>query len=417
MQAQNMKANQRHILHGKKIILGVSGSIAAYKSAFLTRLLIKAGAEVKVVLTPDATEFVTPLTLATLSKNPVHSDFTEDPDQGTWSNHVDLGLWGDLLIIAPATANTLSKMVTGACDNFLMAVFLSARCEVLVAPAMDLDMFSHVSTQNNLAELKKRGIGIIEPEEGELASGLSGKGRMAEPENIFSALEHHFLQKAPLYGKKVLITAGPTHEAIDAVRFIGNHSSGKMGFHLARVMAEAGAEVQLVAGPVSLDTPHPAVSRTNVTSAAEMLKACLKFSAQSDIIVMAAAVADYRPSKPVNQKIKKSDNTLTIALEPTTDILAELGANKPPHQLLIGFALETDNEIEHAKSKRERKNLDLIVLNSLNDTGAGFGHDTNRITLIDRQNKISNFELKSKSEVALDIVKKIIELCPTPVAH
>ena len=399
------------LIFGKKIVLGVSGSIAAYKSAELVRLLIKAGAQVRVVMTKDALEFITPLTLATLSQHPVHSDFTESQAHGTWVNHVELGLWADLMLVAPATANTLAKMVTGASDNLLLAVFLSAKCPVMIAPAMDLDMYAHASTQSNLETLAQRGIGIIAAESGFLASGLEGQGRLAEPIHIVSQLEQFFQKSAPLWGLRALVTAGPTHEAIDAVRFIGNRSSGKMGFAIAKRLAELGAAVTLVSGPVSLSTPHPAIGRKNIETAEEMLYACLEGQANADVIVMSAAVADYRPANQQTGKMKKADAPLTLELEPTVDILAELGRRKSVKQILVGFALETDHEIEHATSKLTRKNLDLIVLNSLRDAGAGFGHDTNQVTLIDKQNNLVRFELKSKSEVAHDIVEKIIALC------
>lgn len=399
------------LIFGKKIVLGVSGSIAAYKSAELVRLLIKAGAQVRVVMTKDALEFITPLTLATLSQHPVHSDFTESQAQGTWVNHVELGLWADLMLVAPATANTLAKMVTGASDNLLLAVFLSAKCPVMVAPAMDLDMYAHASTQSNLETLAQRGIGIIAAESGFLASGLEGQGRLAEPVHIVTQLEEFFRKSAPLWGLRALVTAGPTHEPIDAVRFIGNRSSGKMGFAIAKRLAELGATVTLVSGPVSLSTPHPAIGRKNIETAEEMLHACLEGQANADVIVMSAAVADYRPANQQTGKMKKADAPLTLELEPTVDILAELGRRKSAKQILVGFALETDREIEHATSKLTRKNLDLIVLNSLRDAGAGFGHDTNQVTLIDKQNNLVSFELKSKSEVAHDIVEKIIALC------
>lgn len=401
----------RSILHGKKVVLGVTGSIAAYKSAHLTRLLVKAGAEVRVVMTPDACEFITPLTLATLSKHPVHSDFTEDKEAGTWVNHVELGLWGDLILLAPCTANTLSKWVSGNADNLLLAVLLSARCPQAVAPAMDLDMYLHPSTRENLHQLEERGVFTIAPESGELASGLHGQGRLAEPEHIVQDLEKWFVHRAPLHGKQVLITAGPTHEAIDAVRFIGNHSSGKMGFALARRAAELGATTTLVTGPVHLETPHPSVNRINVTSAAEMSAACHQVAKDQDIIIMSAAVADYRPKTRFEKKLKKSDDALKIELEPTEDILKSLGEQKSENQVFIGFALETHDEITHAHQKLKRKNLDLIVLNSLQDAGAGFGHDTNKVTLIDRNNKTFSSELKSKVEIAHDIWKNILLLC------
>lgn len=399
------------IWRGKRIVLGVTGSIAAYKSAWLVRLLVKLGAEVRVVMTPGALDFTTPLTLATLSNNPVHSDFTESKESGTWTNHVELGLWGDLMLIAPATANTLASMATGRCDNLLLAVYLSARCKVAVAPAMDLDMYAHAGTQENLARLTERGVLVVDAEDGELASGLSGKGRMAEPEHIIDQLTHWWLAQAPLYGKRALVTAGPTHEPIDPVRFIGNHSSGKMGFAIAEQLASLGAAVELVTGPVALSTAHPLIRTTRVQTAQEMHDACMLHSAESDIVVMSAAVADYRPSIRAAQKIKKDAAEMHIELEATTDILAALGSRKPQGQVLVGFALETNNELEHAQAKLARKNLDLIVLNSLRDEGAGFGHDTNRVTFIDRHNKISTFELKSKSEVAVDLANKIIDLC------
>lgn len=375
------------------------------------RLLVQKGAEVKVIMTPGAQEFISPLTLATLSKHAVYSDFTEDKNKGTWTNHVELGLWADLFLIAPITANTLSAMAQGKAENFLQATFLSARCPVMVAPAMDLDMYSHPSTQSNLTTLSERGTLILEAQDGELASGLVGKGRMEEPEEIVKAIEAHFLSSAPLFGKKALVTAGPTYEPIDAVRFIGNYSSGKMGYAVARELAEKGAAVTLVSGPSSEQMDHPGVEVQHVRTAAEMYEACNSHFAQSDITVMSAAVADYRPAQKQDHKIKKKDTKLTIELEPTEDILKSLGSQKKDTQLLIGFALETDDEESNARGKLERKNLDMIVLNSLNDKGAGFGHDTNKVTFIERSNKMASFELKSKTEVAQDIVKKIIELC------
>ncbi len=397
------------MLQGKKIIVGVTASIAAYKAAFLVRLLIKEGAQVKVVLTPSATEFITPLTLATLSKNPVHSDFTEDKDAGVWNNHVELGLWADFLLIAPCTANTLAKMNSGICDTFLQAVYLSARCPVFFAPAMDLDMFVHESTQKNIQDLQgKRNI-LIEPESGELASGLEGKGRMAEPENIIHYINDYLLKNSPLSNKKILVTAGPTYEAIDPVRFIGNHSSGKMGFALAEELARQGAQVILVSGPTALTTENPNIQRIAVVSAQEMYEAALQHYPAMDAAILAAAVADYRPKNVSREKIKKKGDELTLELEKTPDILYALGQNKK-HQKLIGFALETQNEIENAKGKLKRKNLDMIVLNSLRDKGAGFGVDTNKITILKPNNKMINFELKSKHKVAQDIVNEIIAL-------
>lgn len=403
-------AVDQSILHGKKILLGISGSIAAYKSAFLTRLLVTAGAEVRVVMTKDAMEFITPLTLATLSKHPVESEFVADSEKGIWNNHVELGLWADCILIAPATSNTLSKINTGECDNLLLATVMSARCPVLVAPAMDLDMYTHPATTENLIALKQKGIQVIDPGTGELASGLSGKGRMEEPEKLVELLAQQFLDRAPLHGKTALVTAGPTHEAIDAVRFIGNHSTGKMGFAIAEELATLGADVKLISGPTLLETKHPGIERTKVKSAEDMKMACEQYIDATDILVMSAAVADYRPKHVAANKMKKKDADLSIELEPTPDILKSLGERKKEGQIYVGFALETDNEIEHAKRKLERKNLDMIVLNSLNDKGAGFGHDTNKVTILRRGNKMANFELKSKVEVAKDIVGSILAL-------
>ena len=396
-------------LSGKKIVLGVSGGIAAYKTASLVRLFIKAGAEVKVVMTPAAKDFVTPLTLSTLSKNPVHSSFfNEDDEDAQWNNHVELALWADIILIAPATANTLSKMATGNCDNLLVAVYLSAKCPVYFAPAMDLDMYKHPSTLESFQALKSFGNIMIPAESGELASGLSGEGRMAEPEHIVSFIENDIADKLPLRGKKILITAGPTYEAIDPVRFIGNHSTGKMGFDIAKCAADSGASVILVSGPTHLRSNHNDVQTIFVTSAAEMYEACHRYFNDVDVAIAAAAVADYRPKFPAGQKIKKSDANFTIELEKTTDILASLGAVKK-HQFLIGFALETENEIEHAKEKIRKKNLDLIVLNSLNDAGAGFGKPTNKVTFIDSGFNMEPMDLKPKEAVAGDIIAKVIE--------
>jgi len=397
------------MLQGKKILLGITASIAAYKAAFLVRLLIKEGAEVKVIMTPSAIEFITPLTLATLSKNPVHSDFTEDLNAGVWNNHVELGLWADLMLIAPCTANTLAKMTSGICDTFLQAVYLSARCPVFFAPAMDLDMFTHESTQENIQKLINNNNILIEPESGELASGLEGKGRMAEPENIVSFLKQHLLKNSPLARKKILITAGPTYEAIDPVRFIGNHSSGKMGFAIAEECAKQGAQVTLITGPTALSAYHSNITRFSVVSAQEMYDVATSKFQEMDAAVLAAAVADYRPKNVAQEKIKKKGESLTLELEKTQDILFALGQNKK-HQKLIGFALETQNELENAQGKLTRKNLDMIVLNSLRDKGAGFGVNTNKITILKPNNKMINFELKSKREVAQDIVKEIIDL-------
>jgi phosphopantothenoylcysteine decarboxylase/phosphopantothenate--cysteine ligase len=402
------------MLKGKKIILGVTASIASYKSAFLIRLLVKAGAEVQVVMTPAAHDFITPLTLSTLSKKPVYTEFSTT-ETGEWNNHVDLGIWADLMLIAPASANTLAKMAGGVCDNLLLAVYLSARCHVYVAPAMDLDMYKHSATAENLNILNERGNTLITPGYGELASGLTGEGRMAEPEEIVAFLEKELLKQAPLHGHKALVTAGPTYEAIDPVRFIGNHSSGKMGFAVAEELARNGAEVTLVCGPNSLHTQHPFVKRVDVVSAEEMYQACMIHFESCSLAVLAAAVADYRPLKAAEHKIKKQGSEVPqIELEQTRDILAELGRRKSDKQILVGFALETDSEIEHAKSKLQRKNLDFIVLNSLRDEGAGFGTDTNKITIIDKHNKTALFELKDKPAAAKDIVIKIRQMLPKP---
>ena len=396
------------VLSGKKIILGVSGGIAAYKTATLVRLFIKAGAHVQVIMTPASKDFVTPLTLSTLSKNPVHSTFyNEDDDNAQWNNHVELGLWADIMVIAPATANTLSKMVNGNCDNLLIATYLSAKCPVYFAPAMDLDMYKHPSTIASFRTLQQFENTIIPAESGELASGLSGEGRMAEPENIIAFLEADLSSKLPLKGKKILITAGPTYEAIDPVRFIGNHSSGKMGFDIANSAANLGAEVILVTGPTHFKIKNEAINLVQVVSAQQMYDACHEFFNDVDVAIAAAAVADYRPKVVADQKIKKSDAAFTIELEKTKDILASLGEIKQ-NQFLIGFALETENEIENAKLKIQKKNLDLIVLNSLQDQGAGFGKPTNKITFIDKNFNIEPMELKSKEDVAIDILNKVI---------
>jgi phosphopantothenoylcysteine decarboxylase/phosphopantothenate--cysteine ligase len=396
-------------LSGKKILLGISGGIAAYKTANLVRLLIKAGAQVQVVMSPASLHFVTPLTLATLSKNPVYSTFyNEEEGNGEWNNHVELGLWADFMLIAPATANTLSKMANGNCDNLLIATYLSAKCPVYFAPAMDLDMYKHPSTLDSFHKLKSFGNSIIPAESGELASGLVGEGRMVEPENIVAFLEKDIASKLPLKDKKILITAGPTYEAIDPVRFIGNHSSGKMGFDIANEAANNGAEVILVSGPTHLNVKNNSVKVVRVTSAQEMYDACHEYYNEVDVAIAAAAVADYRPKNVANQKIKKNESTFFIELEKTKDILASLGEQKK-NQFLIGFALETENEIEHAKQKIQKKNLDLIVLNSLNDKGAGFGQPTNKVTFISKDFEIEPKELKSKEEVAQDIINKVIK--------
>jgi len=396
------------MLENKNIILGVCGSIAAYKSAFLVRLLVKAGANVKVILTPDGANFITPLTLATLSKNPVYTQYFEE-ETGVWSNHVELGLWADLIIIAPISANTLAKLATGICDNLLTAVYLSAKCPVYVAPAMDLDMWKHETTQNNIERISSFGNTVIAPSNGELASGLWGEGRMAEPEEIVSFLSNSIKKSLPLFGKKVMVTAGPTYEAIDPVRFIGNHSSGKMGFALADEMAKLGAEVTLIAGPTAQKADQ-ILKRIDVVSAQEMFDACTVAFAETDITVMCAAVADYRPKQVATQKIKKQDSGLFLELEKTTDILAFLGAAKKSHQVLVGFALETNDEENYAKGKLEKKNLDLVVLNSLNDKGAGFKSDTNKITIFNKALERTIFEMKSKTAVAKDICTAILKI-------
>lgn len=397
------------MLSGKKIILGITGSIAAYKAAILTRLLVKEGAEVKVVMTAASQEFITPLTLSTLSKNPVLSQF-KNGDTGEWNNHVDLGLWGDAMVIAPASANTMAKMAQGLCDSLLLATYLSARCPVFFAPAMDLDMYRHPATAANIAALQSYGNELIPPGNGELASGLSGVGRMAEPEEIVAFLRNYFGTNQPLKDKKAMVSAGPTYENIDPVRFIGNHSSGKMGFAIALQLAERGAQVTLVAGPSQQHIAHPNITRVNVTSAKQMYDACVSHAASQDIVVMAAAVADYSPERVAEEKIKKAGEEMTLKLVKTPDILKQLGENKPKSQLLIGFALETNNELEHAQEKLKNKKLDFIVLNSMRDEGAGFGVDTNKIVILDKNNTRTDFELKSKTAVAVDIVDKIISL-------
>ena len=399
------------MLTGKKIVLGVCGSIASYKAAHLVRLLLKAGAEVQVVMTKDAVSFITPLTLATLSKKPVLVDYFV-PETGEWNNHVDLGLWADILLIAPASANTLGKMATGICDNLLLATYLSAKCQVYFAPAMDLDMWKHPSTVQNVKLLQSYGNILIQPNAGELASGLIGEGRMAEPEEIVALLHQELKKKLPLAGKKALVTAGPTYEAIDPVRFIGNHSSGKMGFAIAEELYRLGADVTLISGPTALSLSHKAIKRLDVVSADDLLKATVAEFSDADITVMSAAVADYKPEHVANQKIKKKEQAFSLNLIKTTDILAELGNKKRTNQLLIGFALETENEVAHASDKLKRKNLDLIVLNSLNDEGAGFKSDLNKITILDKQLNAETFVLKPKHEVAQDICQKILALIP-----
>lgn len=397
------------MLEGKNIILGVCGSIAAYKSASLIRQLIKAGANVQVVMTPGATDFITPLTLATLSKKPVLVDYFT-PENGEWNNHVELGLWADLMIIAPASANTLAKMAGGLCDNLLTAVYLSAKSDVYFAPAMDLDMWKHESTRENIEKLRSFGNILIPPGSGELASGLHGEGRMAEPEEIVDFINSSIKAKLPLAGKKILVTAGPTYEPIDPVRFIGNHSSGKMGFAIADRAAKLGAEVVLVTGPTAQVTKQKAITRVDIVSASEMLEACLEHFEQSDICIMSAAVADYAPVNISLQKIKKSESGFKLELKKTVDILSKLGSLKKNTQILAGFALETNDEEKNAVNKLQSKNLDFIVLNSLNDEGAGFRKDTNKITIIDRGLNKTAFGLKTKEEVAADIFDKVLDL-------
>lgn len=394
------------ILNRKKILLAVTAGIAAYKAAFLVRLLIKKGADVKVITTPDALEFVTPLTLATLSKNSVEWEFYND--KGDWNNHVDLGLWADYMIIAPATANTMSKMSNGEVDNLVVATYLSAKCPIFIAPAMDLDMYKHPSTKINLDKLASFGNIIIPAESGELASGLTGEGRMAEPENIVQFIENQLLKTAPLYGKNVLVSAGPTYEKIDPVRFIGNFSSGKMGIEIAKSAADLGANVKLVCGPSNISTDGFGLERINVISTMEMKKAMEDNFENADIVIMSAAVADYRPATMAEQKIKKNDDDMRIDLVKNPDILQGLGQMKQ-NQILVGFALETQNEIENATEKLHKKNLDFIVLNSLQDKEAGFQKNTNKVSIISKKNEILKFDAKEKSGVAKDILNFIIE--------
>ncbi|HAC24702.1 MAG TPA: bifunctional phosphopantothenoylcysteine decarboxylase/phosphopantothenate--cysteine ligase CoaBC [Cytophagales bacterium] len=395
-------------LEGRKIVLAVTGSIAAYKSAHLVRLLGKEGATVKVLMTPSAHDFITPLTLSTLSKNPVLTSFSEGK-QGEWNNHVELGLWAEVMIIAPLSANTLGKMVQGICDNLVLATYLSARCPVIMAPAMDLDMLQHPSTLQNLEAVARFGNHLVEPGVGELASGLIGKGRMAEPEEIVDYLITFFRQQNRLAGKTALVTAGPTHEAIDPVRFIGNNSTGKMGYAIAEALAASGAEVQVVSGPTHLALEHPRVSITRVTSAREMYDACQQKFPTTQIAVLSAAVADYRPVVQAQSKIKKSGENITLELTQNPDIAAELGRQKKAGQFVVGFALETDNERANAEKKLATKNFDLIVLNSLRDAGAGFGHDTNKVTVMGKEAFVREFPLKSKKQLAYDIVDTIIQ--------
>ncbi|WP_127020826.1 bifunctional phosphopantothenoylcysteine decarboxylase/phosphopantothenate--cysteine ligase CoaBC [Flagellimonas beolgyonensis] len=396
------------MIGGKHILLGISGGIAAYKTTFLVRLLIKAGAQVKIVMTQSASSFVSPLTLATLSKNPVMLDFVNEEDGSiSWNNHVELGLWADIMLIAPATANTLSKMAHGTCDNLLLATYLSAKCPVYFAPAMDLDMYKHPSTKASIEKLESFGNVMIPAESGELASGLHGEGRMAEPETIIGFIEAHLAKGLPLRGKKVLITAGPTHEAIDPVRFLGNRSTGAMGFELAKRAADLGAKVFLISGPTHLSVENPNIELIRVTSAQEMYGACHAVYTDVDVAICAAAVADYRPKTVATEKIKKKEGDMHIELVRNPDILLSLGEAKK-QQFLVGFALETENEMENAKGKLERKHLDGIVLNSLKDEGAGFGGGTNKITFIDKNLDVKTFALKTKPEVASDIWDEII---------
>ncbi len=396
------------MLGGKNILLGITGGIAAYKTTFLVRLLIKAGANVKVVLTESASYFVSPLTLATLSKNPAVTAFVKEEGSETdWNNHVDLGLWADMMIIAPATANTMSKMATGNTDNLLTAVYLSAKCPVFFAPAMDLDMYQHPATKTSINTLLSYGNIMIPPTSGELASGLHGEGRMAEPEEIIDFVKDYLLKGLPLKDKKVVITAGPTYEAIDPVRFIGNHSTGQMGYELAKVAANLGAEVILVSGPTNQTIAHDSIKVVGVVSADDMYEVAHEHFNTCDIMIAAAAVADYKPKTVATQKIKKKEDNLTLELVKNRDILKSLGECKTG-QFLVGFALETENELENAKGKLERKHLDAIVLNSLNDDGAGFASNTNKITFLDKNSRIKAFQLKTKAEVAEDILNEII---------
>lgn len=393
------------MLGGKHILLGVTGSIAAYKAANIVRLLVTQGAEVKIVMTPLAKQFITPLTLATLAKNPIYVDFF-NPENGEWNSHVSLGMWADAYLIAPATANTIGKMANGIADNLLLTSYLSAKCPVFVAPAMDLDMYAHPAVQKNIETLKSYGVNFIDAEDGELASGLIGKGRLAAPEKIVACLDKFFDSHQPLAGKKIMVTAGPTYEKIDAVRFIGNYSSGKMGYAIAEECAARGAEVVLVSGPVSIKAKSPSIRLVKVESAHEMYEACNREFPQCNAAVLSAAVADFTPQNVSDTKIKRKDNNLEVCLKPTEDIAASLGKDKG-NRVLVGFALEKENELENAIGKLERKNFDFIVLNSMNDKGAGFNHDTNKITIIKRNKEEKNFDLKPKSMVAKDIVDEI----------
>ena len=396
------------MLQGKKIVLGITGSIAAYKACYLIRGLIKQGAEVQVVITPSGKEFITPLTLSTLTGKPVVSEFFDRRD-GSWHSHVQLGLWADAMVIAPASASTIGKMANGVADNMLITTYLSMKAPVFVAPAMDLDMYAHPSTQKNLDTLRSYGNHIIEPGTGFLASKLEGKGRMEEPEKIIEVLDSFFQEQTDLKGKKILITAGPTYEKLDPVRFIGNYSSGKMGIALAEECARRGAEVELICGPVSIKTTHPTIHRTDVESAAQMYKAATEAFPNANAAILCAAVADFTPANVADNKIKREGNKLTLELTPTQDIAKALGEMKKENQVMVGFALETNDEENHAKEKLQKKNLDFIVLNSLQDDGAGFQHNTNKVTLIDKAGE-EKFPLKSKKEVAKDIVNKLVTI-------
>ncbi|PWH86330.1 bifunctional phosphopantothenoylcysteine decarboxylase/phosphopantothenate--cysteine ligase CoaBC [Brumimicrobium oceani] len=397
------------MLKGKRIVLGISGGIAAYKIAFLIRILKQKGAEVKCILTPASSDFITPLTVATLSQNPAHIDFW-NKENGEWTNHVDLGAWGDLMVLAPLTANTLAKIANGFCDNLLTATYLSAKCPVIVAPAMDLDMYSHETTEENMGKIEGHGVKIIPAEDGFLASGLIGKGRMAEPETIVNVVESFFQNSTSMVGEKVLVTAGPTYEAIDPVRFIGNHSTGKMGYALVEALLERGAEVILISGPTKLKLQHKNLTRIDVKTAKEMLSAATKHFPSCTGGIFAAAVSDYRPKSVAQQKIKKSSDVMNIEMVKNPDVLKSIGTLKKENQFLVGFALETNNAIEYGAEKLKKKNLDLIVINSLEDEGAGFGHDTNKITLLDFHNKTTKFELSSKKVVANSILDYLMKL-------
>jgi len=397
------------MLSGKKIIIGITGSIAAYKVPFIIRLLKKAGAEVQVIMTHAAADFVTPLTLSTLTERPVLIDFF-DKNDGTWSSHIDLGLWADIMLIAPVSANTMAKMANGIADNLLLTTILSARNKVFFAPAMDLDMYKHPTTKENIIKLQSYGYKLIKPVSGELASGLKGCGRLEEPEIIVEIIEKYFFSSLSFYGKRIMITAGPTHEAIDPVRFIGNHSSGKMGIEIARAFAKQGAKVDLILGPSNNTIEHASVNVINVTSAVEMYYESMNYYKAADIIIMAAAVADFTPDLIAKNKIKKDSGVDSINLKPTVDILAYLGDVKKENQILVGFALETNNELENARKKLDNKNLDVIVLNSLADAGAGFGHDTNKISILTKAGDELFYNLKPKHEVAVDIIDVIDKL-------